>query len=229
MHVLRVCSFQQLITEIRVNTSHWLGRAKSPEISKHISLVRAGDTMCGRNVLLSASCCWRGLNALETAVVLPVPRRLSEGHWWHFLLLPRATLFWSSGRSRLGVMQGGHDPSRVLFCSPSALAMPVQRTSMAHSTLKMVVLCVCLCVRVFLLERSTFVLGQMLDSFHYFLSYSTEEMLEATGTCQRALDQKSCFQGLSHLVARPSRWNHPTYSPAALTFDQLWIPSHDEG
>lgn len=145
MHVLRVCSFQQLITEIRVNMSHWLGRAKSPEISKHISLVRAGDTTCGRDVLLSASCCCHGLNALDTAVVLPVPRRLSEGHRWHFLLLPRATLFWSSGRSRLGVMQGGHGLSRVLFCSPSALAMPVQRTSMAHSTLKMVVLCVSVC------------------------------------------------------------------------------------
>lgn len=148
MHVLRVCSFQQLITEIRVNTSHWLGRAKSPEISKHISLVRAGDTTCGRDVLLSASCCCRGLNALETVVVLPVQGRLSEGHRWHFLLLPRATLFCSFRRSRLGVMQGGHDPSRVLFCSPSALAMLVQRMSMAHSTLKMVVFCVCVRVSV---------------------------------------------------------------------------------
>lgn len=146
MHVLRVCSLQQLITEIRVNMSHWLGRAKSPEISKHISLVRAGDTTCGRNVLLTSSCCCCGLNALETAVVLPVPERLSESHRWQFLLLPRATLFCSSRRSQLGVMQGGHDPSRVLFCSPAALAVPVQRTSMAHSTLKMLVLCVCVCV-----------------------------------------------------------------------------------
>lgn len=79
MHVLRVCSFQQLITEIRVNMSHWLGRTKSPEISKHISLVRAGDTTCGRDVLLSASCCCRGLNALETAVVLPVPQKVTGG------------------------------------------------------------------------------------------------------------------------------------------------------
>lgn len=205
MHVLRVCSFQQLITEIRVNTSHWLGRAKSPEISKHISLVRAGDTTCGRDVLLSASCCCRGLNALETVVVLPVQGRLSEGHRWHFLLLPRATLFCSFRRSRLGVMQGGHDPSRVLFCSPSALAMLVQRMSMAHSTLKMVVFCVCVRVSVCFVLKEALLSWDKCWTVSIFLSYSTEEMLEATGTCQRALDRKSCFQGLSHLVARPSR------------------------
>lgn len=187
--------------------SHWLGRAKSPEISKHISLVRAGDTTCGRNVLLTSSCCCCGLNALETAVVLPVPERLSESHRWQFLLLPRATLFCSSRRSQLGVMQGGHDPSRVLFCSPAALAVPVQRTSMAHSTLKMLVLCVCVCVPVCFFLKEALLSWDKCWTVSIFLSYmySTEKMLEATGTCQRALDQKSCFQGLSHLVARPSR------------------------